>query len=241
MHGARDYSNLTGIGNLYQLYDLAELAVRLGSLIDYDRRGQLVWVYSFDDGLSPVIEWSNGSGSVLLLATGVGHRGAFRAQLTAGPDVGRYAGFYKIVPTSNDKVMSVFCWFHTWAAKDEFYLNLYHYTGYLQFLTYLMFDFVHNTVKVRTVEDNHLDLNYPISDIASASYFAYAKVVCDLNTHQLVRAQINNDGFNLAGKSMPYTSDTLFKGVMLRCSLVNREADSNTAVVDTVGIMTNDA
>jgi len=239
-HGAKDYSNIANVGNLYRLDDLAELAVRLGSPIDYDRRGQLQWVYSFDDGLTPVIPWMAGANSKLSLSTGMNAHGIFRCTMQPGGVAGNYAGFAHSIPVSNDKIMSTFAHFYVGGAAAHYYHHLIHYTGTEYYYAHMYFDFANDTVFVSTLEDGDYDLHYSIADIASASYLAFVKIVCNLNTHKIVRAQINSDGFDLHTKSMPSQAYTVRGGVQLGEQVATSDGSSVYAVVDTVGIMTND-
>ena len=239
-HGAKDYSNIANVGNLYRLDDLAELAVRLGSPIAYDRRGQLQWVYSFDDGLTPVLPVLSGANSKLTLSTGMYVHGIFSCTMWPGNVAGNYAGFAYSVPPSNDKIMSAFAHFRVVGAAAHYYHHLIHYTSTGYYYAHMYFDFANDTVFVSTLEDGYYDLQYSIADIASASYLAFVKIVCDLNTHKIVRAQINGDGFDLHTKSMTPHAFTVRGGVQLWEQVATSDGSSVYAVVDTVGIMTND-
>ena len=61
-HGTPDWWGTGPKSTTYALQDLAELAVRLGSVNTYDRRGDVVW---WDD-------WSGGAGRVIASGTGYG-------------------------------------------------------------------------------------------------------------------------------------------------------------------------
>jgi len=62
-HGTPDWWGTGPKATTYALQDLAELAVRLGSVNTYDRRGDVMW---WDD-------WSSGLGRVEVTGTGVGY------------------------------------------------------------------------------------------------------------------------------------------------------------------------
>lgn len=49
-HGAPDDSNVVKTGRIFRLDDMSELAVRLGSFVTYDRRGDVIFADSFEDG-----------------------------------------------------------------------------------------------------------------------------------------------------------------------------------------------
>ena len=50
-HGARDFGIYAPKETIVTIEDLGELAVRLGSPVNYDRKGDVVWVDGFEDGI----------------------------------------------------------------------------------------------------------------------------------------------------------------------------------------------
>ena len=50
-HGVQDFGASSGQNSTYGLTDLGELAVRLGSPVSFDRRGDVVMMETFEDGL----------------------------------------------------------------------------------------------------------------------------------------------------------------------------------------------
>lgn len=102
VHGAPDNYQVQKKAITYRLDDMAELAVRLGGISSFDRRGE-VWFYDgFEDGLG---KWEyNGAGSVGEHSISSKHvkSGGFAAKVltVAAPGGGgyaiRYIGYYKL-------------------------------------------------------------------------------------------------------------------------------------------------
>lgn len=57
MHGSRDWAAQAPTATIFQLPDMGELAVRLGSIDRFDRRGNVVFMDDFESGLST--RWSS--------------------------------------------------------------------------------------------------------------------------------------------------------------------------------------
>jgi len=51
-HGTPDYGVTAGQRTTYQLTDLGELAARLGSIDTHDRRGDVIWMDGFENGIA---------------------------------------------------------------------------------------------------------------------------------------------------------------------------------------------
>jgi len=79
----------------YALSDLGELAVRLGSPVRYDRRGEVIWYDEFDHGLSPWLATFIGNGSSVEVSSTGTFMGPNAALLTAGEDSLRLASIAK--------------------------------------------------------------------------------------------------------------------------------------------------
>lgn len=96
-HGTPDWGLTAGSATVYQLTDLAELAVRLGSPISHDRRGDVIWFDDFEAGIAKWLKVEPGSGGVVDLS-------ALRSR------VGRYS--MRILPEASGSMYTEAQHFH---------------------------------------------------------------------------------------------------------------------------------
>jgi len=85
-HGAPDWSNVVKYEKVHRLDDMAELVARLGSLVIYDRRGDLVWCDSFEYGLQAWEKDPQGTGAAALVTCEAFRSRGFCAKMIAGSD-----------------------------------------------------------------------------------------------------------------------------------------------------------
>ena len=93
-----DWGALSSQATVYEITDLGELAVRLGSIVTFDRRGDVTFLDSFNDGM---IHWTlnpNGAGADAGLSMLRSRNGRFSALLTAGSDGLGSMGIVHIMP-----------------------------------------------------------------------------------------------------------------------------------------------
>jgi len=83
-HGAPDWSNVVKEKKLHRLDDMAELVARLGSLVLYDRRGDLVWCDSFEYGIQGWEIDPQGTGAAAEVSCEAFRSHGFSAKMTAG-------------------------------------------------------------------------------------------------------------------------------------------------------------
>lgn len=75
-HGTPDFWGAAPKGTTYGLADMSELAVRLGSFVNYDRRGDVIWADGFDQGGAGYLVTGSGVGTnVYLSCSQVNHGG----------------------------------------------------------------------------------------------------------------------------------------------------------------------
>jgi len=94
-HGTPDWWGSEPTETTFQVQDVGELAVRLGSIAAFDRRGNVIWLSSFENGLGEFNYDSQGAGGSVVISTATAHRGAYSCKLTAGSDVLMNAGVMK--------------------------------------------------------------------------------------------------------------------------------------------------
>jgi len=77
--------------------DLKELAVRLGAVSTYDRRGEIIWYDDFESGLAKWTAGLSGIGASAALSVASSLRGNFSLKLVAGSDANRFSQVTHII------------------------------------------------------------------------------------------------------------------------------------------------
>ena len=85
-HGTPDWGVTAGAVTTYQLTDMGELAVRLGSIVSFDRRGDVIWMDDFESGLDKWLLNFSGTGATIELTTDWARSGRYAASLVAADD-----------------------------------------------------------------------------------------------------------------------------------------------------------
>lgn len=91
-HGTPDWGVTAGAATVYQLTDLGELAVRLGSIVTHDRRGDVIFLDDFEGGLVAWLRTYGGDGADVQPSIARARSGHYSALLRAGSNVPRLAG-----------------------------------------------------------------------------------------------------------------------------------------------------
>ena len=71
-------------GSIWSVVDLGELAVRLGSIVSFDRRGDVVWMDGFEDGILKWVTLASGTGAAVAVSPEKARNGGHSAKLTTG-------------------------------------------------------------------------------------------------------------------------------------------------------------
>lgn len=80
-HGHPDWGVSSALSTVYVLEDMAELAARLGSIVSFDRRGNIVWLEDFEHGVSKWRIAYSGTGYGVSVALDAARSGAYSAKL----------------------------------------------------------------------------------------------------------------------------------------------------------------
>ena len=97
-HGTPDWGQTAGTATIFQLEDLAELAVRLGSIDRFHRSGDVLFMDDFEAGLAKWTSTLAGAGAAADLTMARARSGLFAARLVGGSDAGRSALIYRPEP-----------------------------------------------------------------------------------------------------------------------------------------------
>ena len=102
-HGHPDYGIAAPKKTTFALSDMAELAARLGSIVTFDRRGDVVWWDNFEDNIAKWALTKSGTGADVALSTDTAIFGANSAKLTLGDAVGNITAItrYAAIPVTS--------------------------------------------------------------------------------------------------------------------------------------------
>lgn len=203
-HGTIDYARLKGIGAVYTLQDLGELAVRLGSPVSLDRRGNVYWIHSFELGLGSLHTMSTGAnadvGVYPYSATGDGMCGG----LTPGDAVGNIAGVYNYLPILIAGGWGVEIRFTVPTKLGAFYLRMRHWGSHGCYNYRARYDHSTGNIDIQDSDANWQIIGSPGVQPAGMEIFNLFKLVVDGENQKYERIIFNNHTY-LAREYSPLT------------------------------------
>lgn len=223
-----DYPDWGGQYNdtaFYPLFDLGELAVRLGSPVTYDRRGNIVWYDNFEYGLVGVDQTVSGTGSAISLNATTFENPPFSAKLVAGTTNPSTVGLIKTIPPPQSKNVGFSAMVRPGTNLDSITLEINHILGGTQFVMTLVFNLAAQTITLLDTLSNPFTLATGFSTTGVDLFFTFLKLVVDTENRKGVRAIVNGFEFDLSG----YTITTASTGTSSRMS-------GNVYLVETGGV-----
>ena len=124
-----DWGAPPGPKTIFEVTDLGEVTVRLGSIITFDRGGDVVWFDDFENGIGKWETELSGSGAAIDLALGRSRNGLYAARLVAGSDASELARIIKVLPSPDTDSLGIEYSFQFAQAGDQLDLTLRLYDG----------------------------------------------------------------------------------------------------------------
>jgi len=200
-----DWGGHYNTGQFYPLYDMAELAARLGSMLTYDRRGALIW---WDDFRYGVDSWEInefGDAAVCTLAADHWEKPPFSARLIVGDTLMGWVTMARQLEVPQTTIVGFQVSAFWGSASGWLEMYWWHRDGGIQYETGLLVDPFTEKVYLYTDEGNTLLLS-DIGNLHYATYFAHFKIVYDMEDHVPVRAIILGEEYDLSGYACKTTT-----------------------------------
>lgn len=240
-HGHPDYGPASPVSTVYSVQDMAELAARLGSIVTFDRRGNVVFMDDFAGGLAKLGDTDiGGAQGVIDISNAHAYHGAFSCRIVAHPETGSSMTYYLPYP-----ILSRMGFEFSWLREDQYlewvFLHIRLMDGTNSWdaqvywnatnLTWYVYDGVLGDFRALSPTVDY--------DIAMPA-FNHTKLVIDYVTKKYVRLLVNEIVFDLAGTSLQTFGED--ENAKIWCTIEN-ESDgpqASTIYLDRVIITQNE-
>ena len=239
-HGTPDYGVTAGRATVYQLTDLGELAVRLGSPVSHDRRGDVIWWDDFEWGLNKWEPAFDGTGGSVALSTARSRNGRSSCLLTAGsdslltaeidrrqalPSIARLGVEFSFANIGNFGYIELRCVARTTTGRNTFTVRWDDATNVLQYT-----DSTGGLVTFAT----------GVNLAAVATLFHTLKMVFDVAATEYVRVILDSTQYDLSGIAGEQVVATTTPYLDLRIRLFGDAAQNDQAYIDDVILTQNE-
>lgn len=213
----------------------AELAVRLGSPVIYDRRGNVLALCTFEQGSHGWTTVTSGNLADVSVSAVAAWVGGYAVKLTGGSTTDWEAGIERVIPSRPEGRMGLEFSLAMPGLWDYVQTTLYFYTGTQVFYGVLRW---HNTGYVLQVLDNDTDYeNVGVGKVLGADeqIFNVFKMVLDVDTLKYVRLMFNNQEIDTSEYDIPRAADTTSSpSIKIVILLFSRDGFNDVAYLDNV-------
>lgn len=229
MRGSADWGIYAPKTTIATITDIGELAVRLGSIVTFDRRGDVVWLDDFEDG---IIKWeakTDGTGSVITSDSTTARNGGKCAKLVPGSADLDTATINHFGPTMALSKTGIEISFTIDADHEQIDIHLDFFTGsnLLAFRIRLLLSDL--TLRYRDENATYVSIATITQPRTDTKTFHTLKLVVDPDTQKYVRLIYDNTEYDISAKLPRVSSDTTDSHLLFTARVVNSDAGGNPA------------
>jgi len=239
-HGLPDYGVYAPKVTVSALADMAELAARLGSIDTFERKGDVLWLDDFNDGIHKwTTELTEDRGSVEWDGNHA-RNGGFCAKLTSGDEEDDKARIIRKMPIASlSKIgLEVSFTVHANAKTVQFELHLNE--GLYKHNIAVGWTAIDKVWTYTLTEGVYVDLEPSVTLATDEWVFHTMKIVADLNTHKFCHLISNYTHFDMTDIPYYYTGEELAPYLHLYVTCIGNGDGAAIMYVDDVILTQNE-
>jgi len=197
--GAPDDSNVKVGKDLYRLDDLAELAVRLGSIVNYNRYGSVLMLDGFEEGKNAWNMNRTGVGAEVEVSDEYAYNGQVSLKVVSGTGSTPYAGIDKYLPPVTACRMGMQTTFHLNSDVNTILFQLTYGSAPDRWYFIVVYDHVTGELQYCPAPGVYTMFATPGKIYDDSNNWHNLKLIVDLETGEHVRCSLDNVVYDMSG------------------------------------------
>lgn len=213
----------------------AELAVRLGSPVIYDRRGQVLFMDTFEQGMRKWTTAMSGTNAAVALSPLAALMSGYSVKLTGGSTASYFAAVQRIVPSRPVGRIGLEFSLSLSSLWDYVQVTLYLYTGTQNLFGVVRWYYTDYELKAYDSGTGYVNVGTGKILGVAASNFNTIKFVLDMDTEKYVRLMFNNQEIDISTLNLHVVADTTTApSIEVDVCLYSRDGYTDTLYLDNV-------
>jgi len=239
-HGLPDFGATSGKQTTYQLNDMAELAARLGSIVTFDRLGDVLLLEDFERGRETYRTAWAGTGGGGYRSLSYALSGAYSYKMVAGSDGQHFARLYFNValPVLSRVGFEFAKTYHT--AGCDLHIIIDVYTGAMFYEYELWYENATGKWYYLNPADSLVETGWVKGLSTVAGLFDRVKLVVNSECGKYQRLTINGEGVDLSDLSCHSYASAVGGSLLLEVRYVGKLGSNNYCWIDNVIVTQNE-
>lgn len=220
--------------------DLGELAVRLGSPVTFDRRGDVIFLDEFENGLGHCQTLTSGAGGAVEMTTDETRYGGYAAKLIGGSDSSRWALLHYILPKPIFSGIGLETHFRVGDDVEYVSLRILVYDGTYYHEGEIRHDQANNRWEYLKADGTYVVFQTGAIIPSAAHLFHPAKLVVDLENDEYIRALVTGEEEDLSGIPLRVVLSAVNPDLRARVMVTSTAGNNGWVYADSVIITQNE-
>lgn len=239
-HGAPDYSNVLKPEFTHRVDDMAELTARLSNAVSLERRGETIFVETFQYGFSNWDRNTSGTGGAVNLTGDDFVSKGLACNLVAGSDSGRQAKIDLDLPYLSLSKVGVECRAMFDAELDAFGMYISYFDGTHLRAGGIRYYYGDELIKYNNSSNVYVELVTNVPPPDTRDMFSYMKVVLNLETDFYMRAIYNERSIDMSNLAIYKVADATAPKMIIILVTFSNIGFNTVTTVDNIIVTRNE-
>jgi hypothetical protein len=240
VRGYPDWDRIKKGGAVSAMADLGELAVRLGSIVRFDRRGDVVFLENFQYGIGRWAPVAIGTGAAVATVTDRFMSAGYSMRVTSPSDALFWTAANLTLPYPYLSKFGFEVGVCFGSVFDYLVLLLSVYDGTNQHRGEIRYYYTDSELRLVDQDNSELVLGTNLDLFTGVRAFNVFKLICDLDAKEFTRLQINEKLYDLSAYPLREVASSTSPRVLCQIMLYGLSDENDDVYVDNVIVTQNE-